>query len=52
LLAESYTVYVNQTNLNGKKMGGQTGSQPKIWGGAWPTQAPLRIATVKQVDTL
>jgi len=44
------TAYVNQTNLNGKlrkKLGGTNGGQAKIWGGAWPTQAPpLRIATV------
>jgi len=40
--------YVNQTNLNGnlrEKLGGKTGCQAKIGGGAWPTQAPLRIAT-------
>jgi len=36
--------YVIQTNLNGKlrkKLGGPS----KNLGGAWPTQAPLRIST-------
>jgi len=29
-----------------KNLGGQAGGQPKIWEGPWPTQAPLRTATV------
>jgi len=29
-----------------KNLRGQAESQPKIWEGPWPTQAPLRTATV------
>ena len=40
---------VNQTNLNGKlgkKLGGQTGGQAKIWGDHGPPRPPLESPLV------
>jgi len=37
----------HEREIKKKAEGNKQGDQAKIWG-AWPTQAPLRIATVKQ----